>query len=469
MTAATKNMINGIQSKIVTVGQRALVVLTMLIGAGDHARAADNSDEIKQLKQQVEELERKLRSLEQKRELDTQAAEEKRKTAASVTAGPEGLVFSSADTNFVLRVGAHVQADGRFYIDDHIAGNDTFLLRRVRPIFEGSVFKHYDYRLMLDFGANTASANTVQEAYVNLHYWPEFQVQVGKFKPPVGLERLQSDVNVRFIERGFPTGLVPNRDVGVQVQGLLWGGALEYQAGIFNGVADGGSSDIETADDRKDFAGRIFVRPLKNTPVEPLRGLGFGVAGTWGYQAGALPKYVTPGQQTFFSYSTNFTAHGNHWRLVPQAYWYWGPFGLLGEYALSTQRIQSGTDKVFSTMDNKAWQIAGSWVLTGEENTFQGVKPSRPLSLADAGFGAWELVARCGRLTIDQDQFPSVAAANSASQATSWGAGVNWYLNRNIKLSLDYEQTKFRNGSAKIGNVTSQDEKIIFTRAQLAF
>ena len=74
-----------------------------------------------------------------------------------------------------------------------------------------------------------------------------------------------------------------------------------------------------------------------------------------------------------------------------------------------------------------------------------------------------------GELSIDQAQFPSVAAAGSASKATSWGGGVNWYLNKNVKLSLDYEQTRFRNGSAKAGNVTAQSEKIIFSRVQLAF
>jgi len=46
---------------------------------------------------------------------------------------------------------------------------------------------------------------------------------------------------------------------------------------------------------------------------------------------------------------------------------------------------------------------------------------------------------------------------------------VNWYLNRNLKLSLDYEQTQFKDGSAKTGTVTAQDEKIIFSRVQVAF
>ena len=96
-----------------------------------------------------------------------------------------------------------MQADGRFYVNDHLPLNDTFLLRRVRPIIEGTLFKYYDYRIMLDFGANTSgtSANTgnngmLQDAYLNVHYWPEFQIQIGKFKPPVGLERLQSGANL---------------------------------------------------------------------------------------------------------------------------------------------------------------------------------------------------------------------------------------------------------------------------------
>src|SRR2546421_9755822 len=174
----------------------------------DCLRAADANDEISKLRTQIQELDQKVRALERNRELEAEAAQATKSSTPRLAAGQDGFSFSSADTNFLLRVGAHLQADGRFYLGDHIPINDTFLLRRVRPIFEGTIFKNYDYRLMLDFGANTGTANTVQDAYVNVHYWPQFQIQIGKFKPPVGLERLQSDVNVRFIERGYPTGLV---------------------------------------------------------------------------------------------------------------------------------------------------------------------------------------------------------------------------------------------------------------------
>jgi len=168
----------------------------------------------------------------------------------------------SADSNFVFKVRGYVQADLRFYADDYPGGtaNDTFLIRRARPIFEGTVYDKYDFRVMLDFasGINSSAANNgfLQDAYLNARFLPEFQVQVGKFKEPVGLERLQSGANLLFVERGYPTQLVPNRDVGVQLQGDLLGGLFRYEAGVFNGVADGGSGDADVSDDEKDIAGR---------------------------------------------------------------------------------------------------------------------------------------------------------------------------------------------------------------------
>src|SRR2546426_12179011 len=104
-------------------------VIAVIIGAPVVAFGADES--IDALKKQVEDLDQKIRILERKRELDDQ----KPKDSTRVTAGTSGFSISSADTNFVLKLRGYVQADARFYVDDHIPANDTFLMRRVRPIF----------------------------------------------------------------------------------------------------------------------------------------------------------------------------------------------------------------------------------------------------------------------------------------------------------------------------------------------
>jgi phosphate-selective porin OprO/OprP len=444
---------------------------------------AQESETIRELKSQVQELDQKLRVVERRLELEREASAEKSRSTPVISAGAGGFSFRSADTNFVLKLRGYVQADSRWFIDDGIDANDTFLLRRVRPIFEGTVFDKYDFRVMLDFGsgANSSAANNgfLQDAYLNARFLPEFQLQFGKFKEPVGLERLQSGANLLFVERAYPTQLLPNRDAGVQLHGELFGGTLNYAVGIFNGVADGGSGDFETADDEKDGAARLFAQPFRNTDKAALKGLGIGLAGTYGNQEGPLRSFVSPGQQRFFAYRTstaatapNVEADGDHIRLTPQGYYYWGPLGIFGEYAISSQDVRqvgggAGAGEV-AELHHTAWQVAASYVLTGEENSWRGITPKRPFNLSGGGWGAWEIAARYSELDIDDDTFPIFANPDtSATKARSWTIGVNWHLNRNVKFNLNYEETDFAGGPEN--PITAQKEHAILTRAQISF
>jgi phosphate-selective porin OprO/OprP len=262
--------------------------------------------------ERIEALDQKVRILERRSEIEQENAAAKAKEAPIVGAGQDGFFLRSADGNFQLRVRGYLQADGRIFADDqdHL-GTDTFLMRRVRPIFEGTVYKNFDFRIMPDFGGGTA---VVQDAYVDARFWPEAKLRVGKYKPPMGLERLQSGSELLFVERGLPTNLVPNRDVGAQVHGDLFDGAFNYAVGAFNGVPDGASGDLDNNDD-KDFVGRLFALPFKNTPVNSLQGLGIGLSGSYGKQQGNrtspnLPTLKTQGQLNFFSYRSDGTAAG---------------------------------------------------------------------------------------------------------------------------------------------------------------
>lgn len=448
------------------------------------AVAQSSPDTIEALKQQIQELDQKVRVLERKRELDQDTSAEKAKTTPVISAGANGFSLRSADTNFVLKIRGYIQADARFYPNDNKSGtsNDTFLMRRVRPIIEGTVYDKYDYRVMMDFGtgitSSTGNNGFLQDAYVNARFLPEFQLQAGKFKEPVGLERLQSGANLLFVERAYPTQLVPNRDVGVQLQGDISDGVLSYAAGVFNGVNDGGSDDIETADDEKDVAARLFAHPFKKTSIEPLQKFGIGIAGTYGNQEGALRTFVSPGQQCIFGYRSgagtaaapNVAADGDHWRLVPQFYYYWKSLGVYGEYAISEQKLSrtAGAAPVFGTINNQAWSVSTSYILTGEENSFKPLVPKHPFSFNGGGWGAWEVAAQLSQLKVDDAAFPLFAdRATSASKATSWGVGLNWYLNKNVKLNLDYEQTDFADGDKT--PLTAKGEQAVLGRVQLSF
>jgi phosphate-selective porin OprO/OprP len=118
-------------------------------------------------------------------------------------------------------------------------------------------------------------------------------------------------------------------------------------------------------------------------------------------------------------------------------------------------------------VQHSAWQVAASYFLTGEQNSFSPVTPAHPFSLSGSGLGAWELAARIAQLEVDENAFPLYANPDtSAHGATSWAVGLNWYLNKNVKLSLDYEQSDFKGG---ISPLLAKGEKVIFTRAQISF
>jgi len=447
--------------------------------------AADDTEaQLRQLREQLSALDQKIRTLERQREVDQEMAAEKAKSQPLVTIDDKGLTARSADTNFVMRIHAVFQGDGRFYFD-HAAGaaNDTFLARRVRPIFEGSLYQLFDYRLMLDFGsglnASTANIGFVQDAYMTMNIDPAFQIRVGKDKVPLSLERLQSDIDLGLPERGFPSIIAPNREVGIQFRGEPWSGKLEYQLGVFNGVSDGGSEDFDATDSGKDVVARVFFKPFQGQRSKWLKGIGLGVAGSYGDQRGALRPYLSTGQQTIFTYLNGngatpatplVTAAGEHWRIEPQAWYYWGPLGILGEYIVSDQKVQrtGGATVLQSRADNRGWQIQGSWFLTGEDNSFRTVNPLRPFTLGEGGWGAFQVAARLNQLSLDEQVFPVYANHDvSVSKATEWSVGINWYLNRIVRLTTSYSQTHYEGGSKN--PAATQDEKVMISRVQLSF
>ncbi len=442
-----------------------------------------------QSKQRAEELDQKVKILERNRELDQEAAEAKAKEAPKISIGTGGFSLASANGDFALQLKGVLQVDSRsFFKDGGIVGNDTLLIRRARPILQGTLFRDFDFLFVPDFAPSTP---TIFDAYLNYRYSPELQLQGGKMKSPIGLEVLMADVDLLFNERSLVTDLMPGRDIGFDLHGDLFGGVVSYAAGIFNGIGDTRNSSNTDFEDDKAFEGRLFFQPFKKLSVPALQGFGFGVGGSYedmqatnitglpSTTGGTLPGYTTDGQQQFFSYNpTNgaVVAAGQHWRLSPQANYYYGPFGLMAEYAISDQQVTKTGSKPPSThLENTGWEITGSWVLTGEDAAYKGgVAPRHPFNPREGNWGALQLVGRYARLDIDHAAFPTYSnPKTSAREAAEWSVGLNWYLNRSILLKTSFSHTFFQGGggagTSPPATVTRQDENVLFTRLQLAF
>ena len=531
----------------------ASILLTAGIISSPIISYAADSKELEDLRAQVEELKQAVKVLDRKGEIIAEESATKKKETPIVKASEKGFGIQSADGQHEIKLRGLLQADVRSfqegknitqkaapgastagYLDNSEGANDTALLRRVRPTIEGTVFGKYDYRFTPEFGDGKAQ---VIDSYLDARLDPAFKIRAGKYKPFVGLERLQSGADIKFLERSYVSSILPNRDVGVSIYGDLFGDKLNYAVGIHNGVVDGG--DNTTASDinkNKDYAARLFVSPFKDQ-VNVLSGLSFGIAGTYGDVTGKIQDtvngsnteltsgYRTEGQQLFFKYNDSSVltsgltdafatpvinpgkswlvkADGVRYRLSPQGTYYYGPLGIIGEYVYDRQQISVGPNGYAKTnLNNDAWQVAATYLVTGEDASFKGVKPKKNFDLNSGSWGAWELTARYSELNIDDKAFTwgsldgtgtGTSLINkdhylysdpkvSARSAHTWTAGINWYLNPEVKFALNYARTSFKGGAGNLtGSTTSnlvtqntvldrEDESVLLARFQIAY
>ncbi|HEV3217708.1 MAG TPA: porin [Vicinamibacterales bacterium] len=391
-------------------------------------------------------------------------------SAASAAPAPlqagfqDGFFIQTADGDYRLLFGFVGQIDGRFVVDDPLhAVTDTFTVRKLRPTWSGRIARYFDFKVMPDFGNGTA---VVQDAYIDVRFSPKFLVRIGKDKTPIGFELLQGDAFLLFPERSLASSLVPNRDLGVQVQGDVAGNRLFYAAGVFNGIPDGSSSTTELdTNNAKDLAGRLVFTPWRTTRTAPptLNGLGFALGGSTGQETGALPGFKTSVQRTFFSY-TGATADGMRRRITPAVFYYYKSFGGFGEYMRSSQWVAKGSARRY--LANTAWEATGSLVLTGEAASDRGVRPKNNFDPAAGHWGALQLLGRFADLKIDPQALDAgFVTTGSSREARSFAVGANWYPNPYIKFYATFERTVFDRNAAG----SHHPENAILFRSQLAF
>jgi len=454
----------------------ALLLLSIIVPR----LSAAEGDDLKLLRDQIQALEQKLLVLERKQEIRDETAAAAAPTTPKITVNDKGFTIASADGANAVKLRGLVQLDNRLFFDDGGLTNNSFVLRRARLILEGVFAKNYSFQLVPEFGggsATAASAVSILDANLGVTISPELQLKFGKFKSPVGLELLQSDSWTFFNERSLVTNLVPNRDVGVQASGDLLGGRLNYTVGLFGGVADAASTTNADFDNEKDVVARVIASPFKNDAESALQGLSFGVSASLGREktaSGRTAGYKTDGQQTFFSYNAATINDGQTWRISPQLDFRKGSFGLISEYVVSAVNVRPSATGAKTELQNKGWQVAAGYVLTGEDSSYTGVSPQTNFDFSKGTWGAFEVTARYANLKVDDAAFPLLAsAASNADQAGSYGLGLNWYLSKAVAFKFDFYQTSFDfNAAAPVVStnaVLRQDEKAFITRFQLAF
>ncbi len=401
----------------------------------------------------------------------------------------DNFILRSADKNFILRFTGQIQNDYRSYLGkDDETDVDTFLIRRARLGIEANVYQYYEFRLLPDFDPNGTGVTAVQDAYLNIHYWDEFQVEMGRFKEPVSYEELIQDRYVPTLERSLIDQMVPGRDVGLMIQGKgLFGGKLQYAVGVFNGTING---NLDT-NDRKDAAARVAVKPFftEEDALPMLQYFGFGVSGTTGIEQEAVSPATlkTPSGIPWFTFNSTVRENGLRTRFTPELTWFWDSFGFMAQYYEEHEQLNPGGNsaaamKELVDLPIQGWLVLGTWLVTGEQRTdyTQLIAPLRPFDPKNplTNPGAIELLAGASRLQLGSQVFTAAIplTTNTAAQQSSSGAseltiGFNWYFNKWVRMQFNYEHSWFdqpiRLGPGPNGLLKSDDA--LLTRLQVIF
>jgi phosphate-selective porin OprO/OprP len=359
---------------------------------------------------------------------------------------------------FTLDVRALLEGDVRSADPDLTGEGATFEWSRRRAGIQGTVTKYVEYEVDYGFDAANEESAELRDAYVDVSPAAFARVRGGKFKIPFGYERLTGPRNLDFVYRSrVSDSLTPGRSVGVMAHGRAFSRLVRYAVGVFT---DGGDQppDLEPVESLPDeqpeeegrtWAARATVAPLRLTSL-PGKYNNLEVGGA--FTSGTVPegRNHLQGETAFGGefFDRQYYTKGPRTRFGLELSWAIGPASIAAEYIVSREaREGQGVgnegqiDNDLPEIEGRGWYVAGTWVVTGE-NRDGGVNVKRPL--LQGGFGAVEVAARFEKLRFASAGAPaeppsrSPRAANIAGNADrAWTLGVNWYVNRWVKVRFN--------------------------------
>ena len=378
-----------------------------------------------------------------------------------------GIEFESDDGEFYLKLRAVLQADARYF--SPVSGKpvtDGFYFPRGRLYFDGRLTKPIEYQL--SFQQAYDSFNLLN-AFLHINVDQRFQFRVGRYKTPYTYEFYKINVwDLYTPERSlFNVNFALNRQLGAAFSGELFAERVEYAIGAFNGARNSYQPYTETPD----VIGFVNFEPFENVEkgswLSLFQNLNFGASGAFGVENNPLTPAVLrtsanassqglDSTSAFNSASVPFLAFNPGVRErgpralgeLHLAYFYQGLSVLAAwDFGYESWAMGSaGPRPVHVPLGGYFAQAA--YLVTGETRTETGViDPIRRFDLrrGSFGMGAFEPTARFSALSVGNQIFSGGLADRNlwTNNVSLIDVGMNWYLNKYVKIYLDWEYAIF--------------------------
>jgi phosphate-selective porin OprO and OprP len=350
-----------------------------------------------------------------------------------------------------LDFGAKLQID-KMNPGDDPADFDDLIVRRARVGVDGELFRMFQFsveRELTDSSTasffNESSKTQWRDVWGEIKFADALQIRGGRFKIPFSRDQLDGEASNDFVNRSLGGEyLAPGRDTGGMVHGRFFGRALGYDVGLFEHDGDNSQANKIAGGDRT-FAARVTTTPffaVKSGNLDASE-LGLNFASTDVSDSSTVPNGLrgrtVVSQYTFFD---PVFVQGTRRRWGADFEWARRQVGARAEYMLVTDQRnrQSLRGDTLNDAVYHAWYVSGAWVLTGERSD-RTINPRRSLFMG--GFGAVQVAGRFERIWFDSRKTGEPAFSNARAEVILPNGdkvltlGVNWYLNRWVKLQLN--------------------------------
>ncbi len=412
-------------------------------------------------------------------------------------------------------------------------------MRRVRLAIDGTIWKNIEFISQIEF-APTYSATTLLKSSstafgsskyfgsLTTGYTASFQdvwmgvkdipylgrIRVGQMYETIGLEQMTSDNFTTFMERALPqNALVPARNLGFLTENTACNDRIGWEAGYFfaqqlgtpyNGVTQDATADLFSPHlDSTDASVRLYGLPWYEENGAHLLHVGIGYEHKFRSDS---TSSTNPGWFDFKSYpeaymfdslvdTGYFMAKGAD-VIDPEIALVYGPFSMQGEYTWSflndvalpsPSSSKTGPSWKFTNRgaDFSGWYAQASYFLTGEHRpyyleansrnyqaTFGRIIPNANFNPRAGGLGAWEVAFRVSNVNLNDP-----AAGFTGGNETDYTAGINWYLNPNVMIKMNYIRATVGSHAPEVQTLVSSPtalpagghDNIFESRFQIAF
>ncbi len=396
------------------------------------------------------------------------------------------LVFESKDKDYKLWFDTRVQVDfGSFFGQQEWADpvGDGASIRRARFAVKGQINPSWYGEIDMELANGSFELKDAVVRYTGLKNW---QFTVGNMKPDFSMSRNTSSRYLEFMERPMiVNALAPSRHLGL---------FAKYSNKYFFGSASVLFQEIEgqetrtfVEDQNKDYGmeeglsyvGKIVVRPVNET--------------NYGLHIGGAFMYDTPktsdegGVNGVTRYSTRNTTNINRKKYVDTDDIKFTDHNLLATAELAGHvgglRMESAWMADWCYLDAEhaldkpyyfnGWYVEGGYLLFGGKQSYDsdGAKFNRVRG--GRSWGDVELALRYEYVDMNDYEGRANAEAIYGGSAELYGAGLNFYFGKNVKVALNYQYVnndRYANGKGKLycgldaaGNPTKD-----FTQVDLA-